>query len=416
MISLSTAKKGGKDAGVCRLDKSGARRGQPVFIFLILLLTVFLAGGCGGKQQAAGGAEDGKGDAVPVKTAKAKMGALEAASVVSGKLEAGQSANVVAKMPGKVAAVHVDVGDAVRAGQVLVTLDNTDLAARVEQAKAGVAAAESALAAAKAALSSAESAYRVAEANYQRGKQLLEQGVISQAVFEAEYELRFKQTEGQLNQAREQVEHGLPAQLAQARANLALAESAYGDTLIKAPISGLVTARNVNPGEMASTMTPVISLANLDKVEVKATVGENLINQLKQGQKVQVKISAVSDKPFTGIVTNIAPAADPVSKGFPVKIQIDNPKYLFKPGMFAEVQLGPPPDEALLVPREAVLKAEDKNIVWVVKGGQAQKKEVQAGDSDGRQIVITAGLTEGEEVVVAGQESLQEGAKVKAVQ
>ncbi|MEW5898143.1 MAG: efflux RND transporter periplasmic adaptor subunit [Bacillota bacterium] len=400
MINLFSAKKGGKDTRVSRFSEFKACRGQA--IFLIFLLVLFVAGGCGGKQQPTAGAEGGRGGAVPVKTAKAKMGALEAANVVSGKLEAGQSANVVAKVPGKVAAVHVDVGSAVRAGQVLITLDNTDQAARLEQAKAGVAAAESALAV-------AQTAYAVAEANYQRGKQLLEQGAIPQAVFEAEYELKYKQ-------AKEQVERALPAQLAQARANLALAESAYNDSFVRAPISGLVTARNVNPGEMASNMAPVISLANLDKVEVKATVGESLVNQLKQGQKVQVKISAVSDKPFTGVVTSIAPAADPVSKGFPVKIQIDNPKHLFKPGMFAEVQLGPPPGEALLVPREAVIKAEDKNVVWVIKDGQAQKKEVQVGESDGRQIVITAGLTDGEEVVVAGQESLQEGVKLEVVE
>lgn len=377
-----------------------ACRGQ--VLFLVLVLVLFLAGGCAGKQQQPAAGGGGRESAVPVSTAQVKMGTLEAASVVSGKLEAGESANVVAKMAGKVAAVHVDVGSAVRAGQVLVTLDNTDLAARLEQAKAGVAAAESALAV-------AQTAYAVAEANYQRGKQLLEQGAIPRAVFEAEYELKYIQ-------AKEQVERALPAQLAQARASLALAESAYNDSFVRAPISGLVTARNVNPGEMASTMTPVISLANLDKVEVKATVGENLVNQLKPGQKVQVKISAVAGQPFAGVITTIAPAADPVSKGFPIKVQIDNPKHVLKPGMFAEVQLTPPQKEALLVPREAVIKAEDKNVVWVIKEGQAQKKEVQIGESDGRRIIITAGLTEGEEVVVAGQENLQEGAKVEVVE
>ncbi|MEW6425590.1 MAG: efflux RND transporter periplasmic adaptor subunit [Bacillota bacterium] len=400
MINLFSATRGGKDTRVCRFSKFRAGRGAAVF--LILLLALFMAGGCGGKQQTPAGAQDGRESAVPVKTAKAKLGTLEAASVVSGKLEAGESANVVAKMPGKVAAVHVDVGSAVRAGQVLVTLDNTDLAARLEQAKAGVAAAESALAV-------AQTAYTVAEANYQRGKQLLEQGAIPRAVFEAEYELKYIQ-------AKEQVERALPAQLAQARANLALAESAYNDSFVRAPISGLVTARNVNPGEMASTMAPVISLANLDKVEVKATVGENLVNQLKPGQKVQVKISAVAGQPFAGVITSIAPAADPVSKGFPLKIQIDNSNHVLKPGMFAEVQLTPPQKEALLVPREAVIKAEDKDVVWVVKEGRAQKKEVQIGESDGRRIIITAGLTEGEEVVVAGQENLQEGAKVEVVE
>lgn len=395
--SLFSAGKSTKDRRACRQK---ACRGQ--VLFLVVVLALFLAGGCAGKQQQPAAGGGGRESAVPVSTAKVKMGTLEAASVVSGKLEAGQSANVVAKMPGKVAAVHVDVGSAVRAGQVLVTLDNTDLAARLEQAKAGVAAAESALAV-------AHTAYAVAEANYRRGKQLLEQGAIPRAVFEAEYELKYIQ-------AKEQVERALPAQLAQARANLALAESAYNDSFVRAPISGLVTARNVNPGEMASTMTPVISLANLDKVEVKATVGENLVNQLKPGQKVQVKISAVAGQPFAGVITTIAPAADPVSKGFPLKIQIDNPKHVLKPGMFAEVQLTPPQKEALLVPREAVIKAEDKDVVWVVKEGRAQKKEVQIGESDGRRIIITAGLTEGEEVVVAGQENLQEGAKVEVVE
>ncbi|MCL6448775.1 MAG: efflux RND transporter periplasmic adaptor subunit [Armatimonadetes bacterium] len=393
---------------------------------MILVLALFLTGGCGGKQQPTAGAEGGRGDAVPVKTAKTKMGTLEAANVVSGKLEAGQSANVVAKVPGKVAAVHVDVGSAVHAGQVLVTLENTDLAARLEQAKAGVKQAEATLAQAQANLKSAQANlensrenYRIAEASYNRAKELLVAGAIPQAEFESRYELPYKQARqaaevigpAQVELAQAQLSSAQAA-LENAQAQLTLAKTAYDDSLIRAPISGLVTARNVNPGEMASSTAPVISLANLDKVEVRATVGESLVNQLKQGQKVQVKISAVSDKPFTGVVTSIAPAADPVSKGFPVKIQIDNPKHLLKPGMFAEVQLGPPPGEALLVPREAVIKAEDKNVVWVVKDGQAQKKEVQVGESDGQWIIVTAGLTEGEEVVVAGQENLQEGVMV----
>ncbi len=372
------------------------RRGQ--VLLLAILLTLFLAGGCAAKRSGAGG--DAGEEALPVRTAKVKMGMLEAAEVVSGKLEAGQSANVVAKTPGKVAAVHVEVGSAVRAGQVLVTLDNTDLAARVEQARAVVMEVESAMA-------SAEAAYAVAEANYRRNKQLFEQGAIPQAALEGE-ELKYLQ-------AREQVERALPARLAQARASLALAESAYADSLIRAPISGLVTARNVNPGEMASTMAPVVSLVNIDKVEVKATVGESLVNQLKQGQKVRVIVRAVSGQPFSGTITSVAPAADPVTKGFPVKIEIDNPRHVLKPGMFAEVQVAGAQKEALLVPREAVTRDADKDVVWVVKDGRAQKREVKPGESDGRQIMIAAGLAEGEEVVVAGQEGLAEGARVKVI-
>lgn len=381
----------------------------PLTALGILLFFLSLISGCGNQQTTDKQAE---ASVLPVNTARVKTGVLDVSQVVSGKLEAWQSANVVSKAPGKVAAVHVDIGSTVRAGQLMVTLDNTDLAARVEQARAGVTVAESALANAASALAIADSAYQVAEANFQRGKQLLEQGAIPQAVFEAEYELKYKQAKGQVNQAREQVERGIPAQLAQAHANLALAESAYSDSLIKAPISGHVTARNVNPGEMASPTVPVISLVNLDKIQVKISIAESLINQLKEGQKVQVEISAVSGQPFTGIISSLAPAADPVSKGFPVKIQIDNPKHILKPGMFAEVRLSSR-QKALLLPLEAVARSKSKSMVWVAKDAQAQKREVQVGDSDSKQIAIFSGIVEGEEVIVSGQESLQEGAKVK---
>ncbi len=377
-------------------------------VLCVLLLLILASCGCGTEQASNGQTVN----LISVNTAKVKTDVLNISRTVSGKLEAWQSADVVSKAPGKVAAVHVDIGSAVRAGQLMVTLDNTDLAARVEQARAGVAAAESAMANAVSALAIANSAYQVAEANFQRGKQLLEQGAISRAVFEAEYELKYNQAKGQANQAREQAERGIPAQLAQARANLTLAESAYSDSLIKAPISGQVTARNVNPGEMASSMAPVISLVNLDKVQVKANIAESLINQLKEGQKVQVEISAVSERPFTGIITNLAPAADPVSKCFPIKIQIDNPKHILKPGMFAEVRLSSR-QKALLIPLEAVARSKSKSIIWVAKDAQAQKREVQTGDSDSKQIAILSGLVEGEEVIVSGQESLQEGVKVK---
>lgn len=265
-----------------------------------------------------------------------------------------------------------------------------------KQAEAGVAVAESALA-------SAGSVYAVAEANYQRGKQLLEQGAIPQAVFEAEYELKYKQ-------AKEQAEHALPAQVAQARANLALAQSAYNDSLIKATFSGQVTARNANPGEMASSAVPVISLVNLDKVVVKTYVPESLINQLKQKQKI--KVSAVSERPLTGTIASLAPAADPANGSFAVKIQIENPRHILKPGMFASAEFIPSLKESLLVPREAVVKDANKDIVWTVKEGRAKKKEVKTGESDGKMIVIASGLAEGEEVVIAGQENLEENTRV----
>jgi cobalt-zinc-cadmium efflux system membrane fusion protein len=396
-------------------------RAGKIALAALMLALVLAAAGCGKKQAAA------PADAGPtvVSTAKAAMGLLDNRVMVSGKLEAVQTASIVSKVPGKVARVHVDVGDRVSAGQVLVTLENKDLADRVTQAQAAVAQAEAALAQAEAGLKSARSAlenardnFAVAEANYKRARELLAMGAIPQAVFESQYELPYKQAKqalegtvpAQVEQAQAMVKVQQAA-LSSARAQLALARSSYEDSFIRAPFTGVVTARNVNPGEMASTM-PVISMANIDRVVVKATVGEDYINQLKQGEKVQVKIGAVSAQPFTGVITSIAPAADPTTRAFPIKVEIDNPKHLLKPGMFAEVLLPSSGQKQLLVPREAVVKDGERDYVWVVKQGKVQRREIKAGESDGRYIAVISGLKAGEEVVTAGQESLQDGARV----
>lgn len=385
------------------------KRGSLYIILAVLLVALLAAGGCG--KSSANEPKEGAEGAVPVSTVKAQLGLLNDSTTVSGKLEAVQSANVVAKIPGKVAAVHVDIGSVVKAGQLMVTLENDTQKAAVSQAAAGVAQAKAGLARAEADLITAKASYQVDKANYERNKELLAADAISQSAFES-IELTYKKS-------KENVERTLPAALASSRAALQSAQAAlqsaqatYNDTLIKAPFSGVVTARNINPGEMASSAAPVVTVVNLDKVIVKATVNEDMVNQLKQGQEVMVKVGAISAEPFKGIVSNIALAADSASKAFPIKVQIDNSKHQLKPGMFAEVQLSKDRAKALLVPREAVVREGDKDVVWTVKNGTAGKREVKAGESDGKQIIILSGLNEGDEVVAAGQESLQDGAKV----
>ena len=357
----------------------------------------------------------------------AKKGSLTNQFIFPGKVEALQSANIVAKVPGKVAAVQVDLGSKVTAGQVLVTLENNDLADRMQQAQAGIEQAQAASKLAQAALQAAEAGlavaqanFEVAEANYKRGQELLAAQAISEAVFQAEYELRYKQ-------AKEQVEKASPAQLKtaqaqveqaqaglkSAQASLSLARTAYEDSFIRAPFSGVVTARNINPGELASSAGPIVTLANLDKVVIKVNVGEELINKLVVGEKVPVKIKAVSIDSFPGEVVNVAASADPQVKTYPVKLHLNNPAHLIKPGMFAEVNLDLEQPESLLLPLEAVVKdRQDRDIVWVVEDGIVKSRLVKTGDSDAKQVVIQSGLVGNEEVVIAGAEGLKEGQKV----
>ncbi|OAT79844.1 hypothetical protein A6M21_15365 [Desulfotomaculum copahuensis] len=425
-------------AGGDAVHSKNGGRARKVIIAVVAVLVVVAAGLAitHGKKPAA--VDQAAAGTLTVSTAKAETGYLSNDTVVSGKLEAVQSSEVVAKMPGKVAAVFVDVGSTVQAGQPLVQLDNKDLQDRVsqaqsgvsqaqaavDQAQAGVQAAQAGAGTAQAALATARANYAVAQANYQRGQQLLAAGAIPQADFERLYELPYEKAKQDVensapsgvasNQAQQaQAQAGLKtaqAGLQAAQAALALAQQALHDSVITAPFSGVITARLVDPGEMANGA--VVSMVNLDKVVVKATVGEDVINQLKQGEKVQVKISAASGQPFTGVLTNISPAADPVTKAYPVKIEIDNANHILKPGMFAEVDLPRDRQKSLLVPRDAVVKDGDKSYVWVLKDGVVNRREVKTGDSDGTNIVITSGLTAGEDVVTAGQETLQDGARV----
>jgi cobalt-zinc-cadmium efflux system membrane fusion protein len=393
-------------------------------IILGAFLSLVVSSGCSKKPAVETSAE---AKLPEVSTVLVKKSSLDNQFIFPGVVAALQSANIVAKVPGKVAAVQVDLGSKVAAGQVLVTLENKDLADRVQQAQAGIEQAQAsgkmaqaALQAAESGLATAQANFEVAEANYKRGQELLAGGAIPEAVFQAEYELRYKQ-------AKEQVEKALPAQvkiaqaqadqaqagLKSAQASLSLARTAYEDSFIRAPFSGAVAARNINPGEMASPAVPVISLVNLNKIVVKVNVGEELINKLVVDKKVPVKIKAVSTRDFMGVVANISASADPQIKTYPVELHLDNPAHLIKPGMFAEVNLDLEQPKSLLLYIEAVVKdQQDRDMVWVVKEGIVKSRPVKIGDSDAKQVVIQSGLVENEEVVVAGQEGLKEGQKV----
>ncbi|WP_347489336.1 efflux RND transporter periplasmic adaptor subunit [Desulfoscipio sp. XC116] len=372
---------------------------------MVIILTL---AGCGEKKQQTGEEET----VIPVEATGVEKGALNDITVVTGKLKALATSDVVPSgQGGKVAAVNVEVGSQVSAGQTLITLENTSrasLAAAVRQAEEGVAQAKSGLEVARI-------NYEQAAANYERGKQLYDSGAISEAGqsgFETAYEIPYKQ-------AKVNYEETAPAALASAQAAVVLArercQEQDNNSVIKSPMSGVITAVNVNPGELASSaaQTPVVTVVNLSKVEVEATVTESLINKIERGQKVPVTVSAVSDKPFTGVIAKVALAADATSKAYPIKVQIDNARHTLKPGMFAEVQIKNALPETLLVPRDTVVKKGDADIVWVINKDRVKSCEVTVGVSDGKKIQILKGLKEGEQVVTSGQNMLKEDTKVK---
>lgn len=355
-------------------------RRQAVFLVSLLVFTVITASGCGKKPETN---KNNVPDVINVETAKVVTGSLDKALTLTGTLEALNSARIVARSPGKVAGVNVDTGSIVSAGQTLITLEADDLSASLQSSRAGV--------------ESAQIALDLAAKQYERGKGLLASGAIAQADFDNNYEGTYKKAEVGLKSA---------------MAALAQSQAKYNDAFIKSPISGIVTEKNINAGELAGSSTPLVTVVNLDSIIVQTSVNEDQINMLQVEQQVEVKVGAVSESAFKGSITSISPAANQDNKVFSVKIQLDNRDHLLKPGMFAEVVLHWTDPPSLLIPREAVVAGDGGSKVFVMDNGAARECKIETGKSDDKNIIVLSGLKQDDEVIVKGLNSLKDGVKV----
>jgi RND family efflux transporter MFP subunit len=303
-----------------------------IFAVLLLFLLNIVLAGCLWKEPAQ------NDDSVYASTVTAQKQMLKGDSTITGRIEALQTANVVSKVSGKVAEVKVDIGSYVKTGQELVVLDASDLMANVKIAQAAV--------------ENAQVNYDLAARSYERSRALLASSALSQADFD--------NNEGQYLKAQ--------AALSSAQATLEKAEIAYNDTIIRAPFNGYITARNINPGELAGTQTPVVAMANLEQVVVRGSVTETIINSLKINQAVKVKVPALSSS-LDGKIINISPAFESQTRAYPIKVLIDNPEHLLKPGMFAEITIPDHGLSGLMIPKEAILQENDHKYVSSWKTG-----------------------------------------------
>lgn len=358
--------------------------------FVVAMLAV---PGCGGEQGPA--AET----AIPVAVYAVQRGHLNTTVTVTGKVEGLREVNLVPNVAGEVTAVYVETGASVQAGQPLVQIDQSDYAARVSQA-------EAALQMAQAGYVQAEAGYLNAKANYERMQGLFAEGAVSRQQFEA--------AELQYRTAQAQFEKGSAAQVQQAQANLALARSALADTTITAPFAGVVGVRLIDPGQMAAPGNPVMSVLQIDKVRLRASLTENEVNAVRVGDKVQVQVAAVSGEPFAATVKSVGLASAATQGTYPVEVEIDNQDGLLKPGMIACLTLSTEQREnVLLLPQRAVLKQNGEQAVFVIKGERAELRVIETGLSDNNLVEVRTGLQEGELVVTAGQHYLQDGSQVQ---
>jgi multidrug efflux pump subunit AcrA (membrane-fusion protein) len=182
-----------------------------------------------------------------------------------------------------------------------------------------------------------------------------------------------------------------------------------------APLTGFLVRKRAEIGAWLRPGDAIADLIALDPVYVVGPVGERDLGRLTRGGRARVAVDAYPDRPFTGEVAHIVPQADPQSRTFPVKVRVRNPDGLLKSGMFARVTVeGGSGRKGLYVPKDAVVRRDKGPAVFVVEDGVARMRVVRAGQAvEGLIEVFDGGLSAGQEVVVVGNEALQDGAKVR---
>lgn len=279
--------------------------------------------------------------------------------IMAGVIDANEKALITSKISAKVADISVEVGSKVKKGDLLITLDTKDIEAQVAQAEAGVSTAQANLlkmeagarpeqiSQAQSALDSAQISYTNAKNNFDRNQQLLSAGVISQAQFETA-QTQLAAAQAQFNSAQDSLNiltqgetqeslNVVRAQVAQSQAALDLAKTQLANGTIVAPVSGTVSVKSINVGELASPGVTLLSIVNSDSLVINASLPEELIRDVKVGQEVAVKVSELNDQEFKGKVSVIDPVVDSRNKSVLVKVDIDNSNSLLRPGMLTEI-------------------------------------------------------------------------------
>nr|WP_241254498.1 efflux RND transporter periplasmic adaptor subunit [Brevibacillus sp. SYP-B805] len=361
---------------------------------------------------------------------------LKKAHMAVGRVMGDTESAVMSKISGRVVRVQAEIGQEVKAGQPLIFLDDKDYNAALAQAIAGLQGAEARLADTQKGtrtqqrrqieekIQSAKAALDNAKLNLDRVKALFASGAVSQSQLDAA-SLAYTQAETAYQSALQELSlsnegatketlASLQATVAQMRAAVEAAQLNKNNTVITAPISGKIAAKNIHEGETAAPGVPLLTIVSREPV-VEAYVPEDQINSIKVGQTLKVRIEQVSSEPFDAKVLAISPMANAVSKEYPVKLSLPGDPDQWKSGMYAEVTLPDASSKTVTVPDEAIVKRGSERIVMVTDGKKAMARPVITGASDGTNVEILSGLQAGEKVIVVGQDVLKDGAPVQVI-
>jgi membrane fusion protein (multidrug efflux system) len=348
-------------------------QGSPARWLAAGLTTVFLlAAGCSNGKAKDKEADETKVTTVPVETQPLKRAEMVAVYSGTAPIEAHEEALVVAKVGGEVRQIYVEEGDTVQAGQVLARLDGDRLRLTLAQTEANL---------------------RKLERDYKRTLELSEKGLVPKSTAEnLKYDL-----------------DALRAGYDSARLELSYTE-------IRAPIAGVVSARNIKVGNTIRPNDPTFTVTDLDPLVAYVHVPEKEFRKIAPGQAAEVVVDALGGDRFVGNISRISPTVDPQTGTFRARVEVPDQSRRLKPGMFARVNIVyERRQDALQLPRTAILDADGQQSVFIVADGKAQQRTIQTGLANGGWIEVLDGLKGDERVVTVGQAGLKTGTPVKVV-
>lgn len=382
-------------------------------------------------------AQSSRQTATPVSVAIARTGRLQAQAEYTGTTAPFSEVSLRSQVTGQVLSMTVDVGDAVKQGQILARLDNTLLTSTVNQAAAELASLRAAVARAQTQVSNAQALVersrlelQQAQADSTRQQQLFQEGAVTaqqaeQARTEAQTAAQILRSAQEQVRTEQQAVAAAQSQVTAQQAVVAQARRQQSYATLTAPISGRVIQRSTEVGNLVQPNGEIIRIGDFSRIHVNVQVSELELARVQQGQSVTVRLDAFPDQTFTGQVTRISPAADQTARLVPVQITIPNTNGRMSSGLLARVEFSANQAPRVVVPQSAIAPQgeptaetqQSNGTIFIVEGdrqaGTVTARTVTLGESADGQVEILSGLQPGEQFVARSGRPLKDGESVR---
>ena len=339
------------------------------------------------------------GRVINVDVTEARIGPIREELLLTGSLKPKETVDINPKITGRIEKINFLVGDWVRQGAVVAEIEADELEQQVRRSEASFSVSEANIAARQAELARAE-------ADLGRAKLLFDEDLLSPQ--------EYQQSRTSLEVLEAQVQLG-KAQLEQATAELTELRIRLAQARIYAPMSGLVSARYVDPGALVAPGNPIIQLVNLSTMVTRGNVPERNIDRLAVGSRASVQVDAIPGQEFEGRVARIAPVLDAATRSAVIEIDIRNPGAVLKAEMFARITLDlGSTREATLIPRDGLVYRGQQPGVYVVPAEQDRPvfRVIETGLTHEGQIEVLANLDAGTRIVGRGATMLRDGDRI----